>query len=255
MAKHIQEFDGWVDEHNWPKVACPECSVGNLDLAEKPRHLLDPASAEIVDVAHRNMGPPDELSGAFIGELACDNSACGRNVAIAGDWQLVFNEGDPALGQFGDIYRLRYANPPLRLINLPTATPGAVRSAVDTAAALIWISPASAASRLRQAVEALLTARRVKRFVTSGGKRRRLTLHKRIDIFKKTNPEVADALLAMKWIGNDGTHEHALTIPQVLLGATILEAAINALYDKSAAQLAAEVKKINAKGGLAKAKT
>lgn len=186
-------------------------------------HVLDQASRERVDLHHKNLGPRDELSGTFHGQLSCDNTLCSRDVTVAGDWQSVFNNGDPSLGEFGDIYRLRYANPPLRMMKLPAATPKTVQDAVETAASVLWISPSSAASRLRQAVEALLTARKIKRFVIdSKGRRRRLNLHQRIELFKSVEPEVAEALLAMKWIGNDGTHEDTLDVPQVLLGARIL---------------------------------
>jgi hypothetical protein len=252
VAKPIQELNGWLDEHTWPKVACPDCVVGGLGLDAQPAHVLDQASKAIVDLNRRNLGPPDELSGTFHGQLTCDNPLCRREVTIAGDWQLIYNDGDPALGEFGDIYRLRYANPPLRLMRLPDATPQTVRESVQTAGSVIWISPSSAAGRLRQGVEALLTARHVKRFVITKGKRRRLDLHRRIELFRSTEPEVADALLAIKWIGNDGAHEDSLDVPQVLIGAQIMEAVLVALYDTSAAELASTVKKINANKGLSK---
>ena len=78
----------------------------------------------------------------------------------------------------------------------------------------------------------------------------RLDLHSRIVEFSKTNTDVGDTLLAVKWIGNDGSHDSALELEDVLLGAEILDAAITALYDKSADDLKAKVRAINRRKGL-----
>lgn len=43
-------------------------------------------------------------------------------------------------------------------------------------------------------------------------------------------PEVANALMAVKWIGNDGSHDGKLTVDDVLDGVDMLEHALNLLY-------------------------
>lgn len=175
---------------------------------------------------------------------------------MAGDWQCVVNDGDPTLGTFGDIYRVRYVNPPLMILIVPTGTPKPVEDAVESASVILWLSPSAAANRLRHAVEELLTARKVKKTtIGKNGKRVKLTLHDRIVAFSKTHSDVADALEAVKWIGNGGSHDSDLTVPDVLTGAEILDLAIKALYDKSDAALKAKVKAINKAKGLPKKKT
>lgn len=174
---------------------------------------------------------------------------------MAGDWQCVFNEGDPSLSTFGDIYRVRYVNPPLKILIVPAGTPKAVKEAIESASVILWLSPSASANRLRHAVEELLTAKKVKKTtISSSGKRVKIKLHDRIVAFSKTHPDVADALEAVKWIGNGGSHDSDLTVPDVLTGADILDLAIKALYDKSDAALKAKVKAINKARGLPKKK-
>jgi hypothetical protein len=166
----IREFDCWLAEPTWPKVTCPECRMGGLELDGTPARALDPQSEELVDLNSRNLGPPEELVGTFHGQLVCDNARCRRKVSIAGDWQLVFNDEDPWNDQFVARFRVRYTNPPMRIMELPAHTPDPVVRAVESAATVLWASPASAANRLRFAVEQLLTARKIRRFNRAKGR-------------------------------------------------------------------------------------
>ena len=91
-----------------------------------------------------------------------------------------------------------------------------------------------------------MTARGIKRFNRVKGKPLRpIMLHKRIDAWYTSHHAVADAIEAVKWIGNGGSHDDSLTVEDVLDGARILELAVKALYDKSEAKLMAKVKVIN----------
>lgn len=252
MASNLTELTGWLDRVDWPRATCPECGVGSVGF-ENATHNADRASQAILDLHHVGQGPPDELVGTFVGTLRCDNFKCRRALSMGGDWQLVINEGDPALGQFGDIYRLRYVNPALPIISVPESTPEAIKNAIENASVVLWISPSAAANQLRQSVEELLTARRVKKTtINKNGKRVHLSLHDRIAAFSRTSPEIAEALEAVKWIGNDGSHDNTLTVEDVLQGAEILDLAIKALYDKSDARLRAKARAINKAKGLRK---
>lgn len=250
MAKHIREFDGWLDKYDWPRVTCPTCGDGSLAFDEsKMTTLTDVAGTEMVDLHHKNLGPPEELEGTFHGHLQCDNSSCAETVTVAGNWQLVINDGsDPAKGQFGDIYQVQYVNPPVRLMTLPASTPAKVRDGVDSASRIIWASPSAAANRLRYAAEELLTHEGVAPKTPSGGFR---PLGKRIEEYEATEPDLAKALKAISYIGNEGSHDELLSASQVLEGVIILDHVITALYDDSTAALQAKIKAINdAKGVL-----
>ncbi|KQM58177.1 hypothetical protein ASE64_11590 [Agreia sp. Leaf210] len=213
----------------------------------------DQESKRVIEIAN-NGGAPDELQGTYSGNLLCDNARCLQRVAMLGDWRYWINEGDPKYGQFGAMYKIRQVHPPLRLIAVPDRAPDEVKSAISTASSAIWISPSLAANQLRQAVEDLLTAKRVRRtsIKATTGKRNRLNLHTRIREYAAKEPKIAEALEAVKWIGNSGSHDDKLTVAEVLVGAEILELALKSLYDKSDAQLLSKVRAINRTKGKVK---
>ena len=158
MIGRLQELGDWLDEANWPRVTCPVCERGSVGFNEA-EHRLDRESEKIVDRTSRNEGPPDELAGTFDGSLKCDSASCGQLLSMAGDWELLFDD----YGDLGNLYKIRYVNPPLKLVHSPNGTPPSVNQAIKSASEVVWLSPSAAANRLRHAVEELLTALRVKK--------------------------------------------------------------------------------------------
>jgi hypothetical protein len=139
-------------------------------------------------------------------------------------------------------------------VDCPSSTPGPVAAAGRAAAEIVWIDPAGAAGRLRIAVEELLTAQRVPRYrmeMKPGrpAKRVRRTTHKRIELFAQRKPQVAQVLMAVKWIGNTGSHEGSLEIEDVLEGAEMLGLALRLLYDPSQSNLMRRVAAVNRHSG------
>jgi len=63
------------------------------------------------------------------------------------------------------------------------------------------------------------------------------------------NPEVADVLEAAKWIGNSGSHNNELSAADVLSGAGYLGLALRRLYDRSDAELLAQIRAVNNRRG------
>ena len=135
--------------------------------------------------------------------------------------------------------------PALQIIVLPVNTPSAVAERVAEAATVLWADPSAAANRLRLAIEELLTALRVRRTQIIHGKRSLLPTRQRIAAYKAKNMRVGEILEAVKWIGNQGSHESDLTVTQVLVGAELLEYAMQTLFDDRDARIARRVKAIN----------
>ncbi|WP_243624866.1 DUF4145 domain-containing protein [Rathayibacter sp. VKM Ac-2927] len=220
------------------------------------QELLDQESAELEERVRHEQAAPDELTGVFTGTLKCDNASCQRVAAMSGDWRYVWGYSESLGTVLYDDYAVRYINPAPRLLLTPAKTPIPVVEAVALASQLLWSSPDAAASQLRRAVEELLTSLRVKRFeLTSkkGGKkrtRRRLDAHARIKMLPAKHAHLADTLMAVKWIGNTGTHESGLTVRDVEDGAALLQLALQRLYDTSIDELLAKAGRINLRKGL-----
>lgn len=196
---------------------------------------------------------PDWQFGALAGVLSCNNSECGETVAVAGSWRV--GDAPSPHEQYGEQFFVKYLDPPLHLIEVPTATPSATKGAVEDASRLILINPSAAANRLRQGLEALMDAKKVNKTRSSkpkNGKSRRigLSLHDRIESFRAQNAEVADLLEAVKWIGNDGSHESELSVEEVMIGARILELALRLLYETRSPMMDRQVKEIIRRKGI-----
>lgn len=76
-----------------------------------------------------------------------------------------------------------------------------------------------------------------------------LSLHKRIKELETTDPVNAEILLAVKWLGNSGSHAGGLKRDDVLDAFDMVELVLVNLYDKTSADIMAKVKAINTHKG------
>jgi hypothetical protein len=135
---------------------------------------------------------------------------------------------------------------------IPEQSPSGVSGELKRAFSLFWIDPGSCANRLRVAVEALLTHQKVARTeINSRGRRGPLSLHSRIERFKAKDPDAANYLLAIKWLGNVGSHSGMDEVgDDDLLGAfELIEHVVERLYVKRENRLKKIAKGINMRKG------
>jgi hypothetical protein len=108
------------------------------------------------------------------------------------------------------------------------------------------LDPTAAASRLREAIEAVLTHRGISTHTAKGHK---LSLHKRIELFRELDDggwaEQADYIEAAKWLGNEGTHQ-TLGREDALDAFAMLEKVLDDLYVGEALSLKTKVVTTNA---------
>ena len=74
-----------------------------------------------------------------------------------------------------------------------------------------------------------------------------LQLHGRLELFKAKEPTAAQQLLALKWLGNSGAHEAAVTIDDLLDGFEILEHNLVEILEQRAARVAGLAKNLTKK--------
>lgn len=237
-----------------PDISCPTCARG---LLHKTGDFNTHRSGESRQAEHEDPEgfEPDWVVGVFIGILSCATPGCWESVAVAGNFETVDNPDRRAKEQWMERYRLTYLRPAPQIVACPPQTPLAVRSAAEAAAAVIWIDAPGAGNRLRVAVEELLTHQRIPlgTLVTKQNrpakKRVRLTTHARIELFAVRDPDVAEVLLAIKWLGNAGSHESGMSVEDVLEAAQMLSHALRLLYDPSDADLRRRAALINKRKG------
>lgn len=252
MARDLRQLDDWVLKTEWPYLPCPSCADGALSPDDDGLKTVD-SGAAIRYRDHENW-EPDWLTGRFHGVLKCHRPDCQETVVVAGDYKVDFVDGRANEWRdqpWGEYVRLRFARPPLRLLDAPPGTPKVVTEAIDSASEVLWSDPGAAANRLRVGIDHLLTARGVpKTAPRAKGGRRRLTTHQRIERFTATQPTAGSFLEAVKWIGNAGSHDTVLTATDVLKGAQMLERALRLLYEKQDKDLERLAQQINRRKGL-----
>jgi hypothetical protein len=222
MTQGLAALDGWLRTGDWPRVTCPVCGVGTLH-PEKLSAYPDRISTLLLDRQRQVGGPRPDLEGTFSGSFECDDAGCLQRFATSGDWRDV-REG-------GEAYLVRHIDPPLSIIEVPGSAPPKVRGAIANASSVLWISPGAAANELRQAVDHLLTTKRIPRTEAVGWKRVYLPLPIRLREFKAVEPGIAAALQRVRWLG-DGHHDGSLTATEILADAQVLEGALQSLYGK-----------------------
>jgi len=143
-------------------------------------------------------------------------------------------------------FRPKYVEPCIVFFDLPPKCPESIAKEVQQAFALFWLDAPAAANRVRAAVERLLDHQRVAKKETAKGKRRQISVHRRIERFQAKRGGVGKALMAVKWIGNEGSHESSLSQLDLLDAFGMLSYALDAVYDdrvKTVSQLATKINK------------
>ena len=212
----------------------------------EPGILLRDDTADTAMARSEDWFEPDMAEVRFAGLLVCDNPDCRDPVAVAGILKVDYVQVGPADYEEDESYRVEAVTPPPTPFFLSPKIPEKVKLKVLTAARLFWSDLDASANMIRQAVEALFDEERVKKYPRQGS-RLGIALHHRIVDFQTRYPEAGECLLAIKWIGNAGSHKGGLVRDAVLDGFELLEHALEAVYVGSRRAALAKAKKINSR--------
>jgi hypothetical protein len=230
-----------------PNFICPHCE--DEKLGEDKSNILE-ADTEGSRFAVNQTGLRETY---FSKLLRCnDREFCGQVVLVSGE-KRVFDTGEKFMnydtGKVESDYKqmllVNYINPPINIINLTRKIPLNIKKLIEKSFSLFWIDENSCANKIRHSLELLMDEFSINKSYT---------LHKRIDLFSKENPHfssLAELLLALKWIGNEGSHSgHDLKREHLIEGYEILEAIFDKLYSEKFAVLLNKAKEINKNKGI-----
>ena len=250
----------------WPFIPCPACKKGSVSPAS-PDSINIQETHESKSYRDHPGWEPDWINGYFSGVLTCERSTCKEFVHVIGEFKVVdkiYEADDPydlerGPNEYDNSMKVKFFEPPLLLIDGNSNAPDQVCSLVNSASVVLWSDPASAANRVRSAVEELLNRQHVRKtFQDRKGKTRRHTAHQRIELLKaKGQPKycnAADLLMAVKWIGNDGSHGSAVSVSDVLDGVELMNEALDLIYETRTLDLQRKAALINKAKGLPKAR-
>jgi hypothetical protein len=241
------------DYMGWPHWPCPTCDTGRLILIRDSLQRRE-TGPSVRSRDAEEFGPYD-VEERFSALLECNNPRCKQVSSICGSMGL---EQTYSTGPDGEeevswdpVYFPKYIEPAPAVFRIPTKCPKSVRFELEKSFALIWSDLDSGATRMRAAVEILLNELGVRKTAISKGKRLPLTLHARIERYKTKNAEVADKLLAIKWIGNLGSHSTQVphSLNELMDGFELFANAIDILYVRTDRELRKVARSINKRRG------
>lgn len=229
LTKPIEDFTPW------PRPKCPNCDTGHVNFAQ-------PTQVESEKSEARHSHPdfePDWISGTFSIVGQCDNPQCQQNVHGSGDYQVAYTVDSfpPDTHEFhGERYvaffSLAHLHPPLLLMSIPESAPTQIREGILRASRCWFVDSGLTGTALRATIERFLTTEGISPLDPRGNFS---NAHNRIEQWKAQEPQVrgsiADLLLAVKWLGNAGSHEDAqLSREDIYEGARLLDYAFHQLF-------------------------
>ena len=210
-------------------------------------------------------GDHSGLTCKFVAISRCNNPDCKEITTIVGKTKSVletrrkeyypgwspdyFDEPPDPEPDYTMVYEIDYTDPAIKLLIFPEEIHKEVGELIEDSFRLFWVDEASCGNKIRIVIEKLLNFQKVNKTVkTKNGKRVKLSLHKRIVLFKDKNPRVANYLLALKWLGNQASHGGKKLKRKDLMDAyKILELSLQELYYTKRSEVEKIAKKINKK--------
>lgn len=215
-----------------PEWLCPICKKGRLIMVKEDFHFRETQSS--LNAHSEDFWDPEMVDYRFHGTLRCD--LCHDFISFLGTGGVqpdyIYYQGQYHKG-YSDYFSPTYFLPALDLFPIPQDCPSVVKETLEDSFKLFWNDLPSCANKIRTCLELLMNHQKVKKFLPrKNGKRKDLSLHERLEIFKDNNVDVADFLLAIKWIGNAGSHTGKLRKEDVLDAYKLLNRSLQKLFDK-----------------------
>ena len=190
---------------------------------------------------------PECIEYTFSAWADCSNDHCKEQFVLVGTGGIEqhYTGDEDGSSEWINCFYPAWVSPTLQLIDLPANCPKTVRESLGDAFALYWSQPEACAGRIRVALEALLTHLGIPEEQANGtGKSSPIILHRRIELFTKQNPEVGNQLMALKWLGNTGSHGSKVTKDDILDGLELLEHSLIEVLEKRSEKMATLAKKL-----------
>lgn len=240
---------------SWPTWPCPKCNSVALTLPKAKGALLCEEIGPSRQEHSHEAWDVGWIVKHFAALLTCFNPTCGQLVAVAGrasvDEAHYYDEDGETKADYNDVYSPAFFYPAPPIFAIQEQCPEAVGAHLTAAFALIWSDTSGAANRMRAGVEALLDDQRVQKSSSRKGKRQYLTAHTRIGKLAIKHKKAADYLMAIKWLGNSGSHGaiDVMTREELLDAAELFEAALDLLYVKRESKFQRLASEINRRKG------
>lgn len=250
-----ERFIGPYSRSSLPAWSCPNCAEGTLKLISKS--LLAKETVKSLSYHSRDDWEPDWTEENYSAILKCIH--CGEHVFSIGKMEVVEAYDEEHGWCLESALQPLFFQPAINIITIPDQCPNKIKQEIVIASSLFWADHSACANSIRTALELILTHKKIKKtdVIKTGnnkGKTRRLNLHERIGLFKVKNSQLADTMLAVKWLGNAGSHTSSLHTNDVLDAFELLDHVIEELFVEKLKKIRKLTKDINRKKGPTSAK-
>lgn len=227
----------------WP---CPVCRKGTLALVQKS--LIDKETVESRGAHDHEAWDPDWIQYTFTAWAECRHPSCQQQFAIAGTGGVAPEPHAEGGYVYEDYFSPKTCLPMPDMFAFPAKCPDEVKEELQAAFALFWSQSSACAGRIRVALECLMDHFGIpQRRRNKHGKYFDLSLHDRIDAFAKSEPTTGSQLMALKWLGNAGSHNSKVNQKDLLDAFEIMEHALSEIIERRSARVAALAKELTKK--------
>lgn len=236
-----------------PQWFCPTCKIGILEIGEKSADIEQ--TAESVGWKWHPEYCHEFVEYTINAVLKCNNKKCCETVMSVGigrvDEYQEYLEGGEHHHEYVTLFRPSYFQPSLNIFNASENVPENIAKMLSKSFALFFCDSDSCGNRIRACIEFLLDELKIPRVHRNKqDKEIRSNLHYRIEHLPKEYEKIKGLLLAIKWLGNVGSHgNEGLTKKETIDAYEILKLVLDIIYKPSDEHIFDLANKINeAKG-------
>lgn len=226
----LQNLNIHFTKYNCPDWVCPSC--GNKTLEIISDSFNSGISSESLEIYRQDYGELSDIKLVFSCLLECKHSKCKEIISVAGNGCVEeIPHDERTVDDDGTIeyFQAKFFIPPLKVFIIPASCPQSVSKPLDISFSLFLNSPSAAANTIRIALEALMDEFRIEK---------KGSLHKRIERLPEGYSEFKDSLMAIKWLGNAGSHEIDLVEVQDIMDAyEIIAFILNEIYESKISKI------------------
>jgi Domain of unknown function (DUF4145) len=216
---------------------CPKCSVGFLVPDQDTFKATEPAYSKN---AHADDAfDADWITYRFTVTCICTKPTCGEIAFVTGTGSVDQRyTGDEGQFEYYDHFSIKSFFPSPQLCHVPTDTPDAVGKLLGKSFSLYWVDTGAAANALRASLEALLDGLKIPSHEKNNkGDTVRMNLHRRLALWSATDKDHAELCLALKEVGNLGSHGDAVN-PKYYFGSLeIYSHVLKELFENNAKKM------------------
>lgn len=237
-----------LSKHYCPPWPCPVCRKGTTAIVKDSLNAKE--TVQSVRFRGEEGFLPECIDYVFTAWARCTHPSCRQEFAISGRGGVAPQYVSEDEWEYEDYFIPQACHPMPDMIDLPKKCPEDVALELGAAFSLFWSNKAACASRIRVALEYLMNHIGIpKRKKNVQGKYYELSLHARIDAFAKKDSAIGTQLMALKWLGNTGSHDSTVSAVDLLDAFEILEHALREIIGGHSAKLNVLAKQLIEKHG------